>query len=84
MPILSKVIIDMVAFLFGRMMCHRGTCLRLVGVLTILRMCRSVIMYNNTMISFNMMEAARQQKIARCGVLLDSRGVPGPYVHLEA
>lgn len=38
----------------------------------------SVIMYNNTMISFNMLEAARQQDIKRCALCFHASLSTGP------
>ena len=46
----------------------------------------SVIFYNNTMISFNMMEAARQNNIKRCACqpLFLLLGCTGPRVVFDA
>ena len=41
----------------------------------------SVIMYNNTMISFNMMEVSRIEGIKRRAALLTTQSHPGFYLY---
>ena len=38
----------------------------------------SVILYNNTMVSYNMLEAARQTGVQRCGAGADNAAQPTP------